>query len=410
MVQRDKQKLVVFDVEGVLIPRNRFLFDLGKKAGLIVLLKVFFYGFLYEAGILNLESTLRRIFKNLKGTKIDTILEIFSRIPSRPYLQNLCQQLKARNCKVALISSGIPTVTLEKLSVALGADYVYGVEVEIINGKLTGEILGEAISKNGKFKILSEILQREGLSDNDCIVVADDRNNSCIFLPDMLKIGFNPDFIIRVKADRVVNGKLSNILPIIDGKRKQYRLETNDLVRETIHASGLFMPIIAGIVGLQFVVLTIILIAAAYTISELARLEKISVPVISHITRNAASTSELYGFAAAPLYFAFGITSTLILFPTTAGAAAIAMFCLGDSTASLFGGLVSDALPFNKGKTWEGTLSGFFFAFLGGCLFVPPLIALVGAAVAMTIEVLPSPINDNITVPIITGALLTLLL
>jgi len=199
-------------------------------------------------------------------------------------------------------------------------------------------------------------------------------------------------------------------LPIIDGKRKQYRLETNDLVRETIHSSGLFMPIIAGIVGLQFVVLTIILIAAAYTISELARLEKISVPVISHITRNAASTSELYGFAAAPLYFAFGITSTLILFPTTAGAAAIAMFCLGDSTASLFGGSVSDALPFNKGKTWEGTLSGFFFAFLGGCLFVPPLIALVGAAVAMTIEVLPSPINDNITVPIITGALLTLLL
>ena len=42
---------------------------------------------------------------------------------------------------------------------------------------------------------------------SDCIVVADDRNNRCMFLPGMLKIGFNPDFIIRVKADRVVNGK-----------------------------------------------------------------------------------------------------------------------------------------------------------------------------------------------------------
>lgn len=411
MVQRDKERLVVFDVEGVLISRNRFLFEVGKKAGLIVLLKVFFFGLLYEAGIINLESTLRRIFRDLRGIKVDTLLDIFSSIPSRPYLQNLCSQLKSRNCKVALISSGIPTIALEKLATALCADYVYGVEIEGKDGKLTGEIFGDAISKNGKLKILNEILKREGLSSSDCIVVADDRNNSCIFLQGMLKIGFNPDFIIRMKADRVVNGKLSSILPIIDGEKRRHQFpEANDLIRESIHASGLFMPILAGISGVPLVVLIITLIAALYTISELARLEKISVPVISHITRNAASHSELYGFAAAPLYFAFGIIITLILFPTNAGAAAIAMFCLGDSAASLFGGLISDALPFNKGKTWEGTLAGFFFAFLGGCLFVSPLIALVGAAIAMTVEVFPSPINDNITIPIITGALLTLLL
>jgi dolichol kinase len=36
-------------------------------------------------------------------------------------------------------------------------------------------------------------------------------------------------------------------------------------------------------------------------------------------------------------------------------------------------------------------------------------LALIGAAVAMTIEVLPLPINDNISVPLITGLVLTLL-
>ena len=81
------------------------------------------------------------------------------------------------------------------------------------------------------------------------------------------------------------------------------------------------------------------------------------------------SQSELFGFAAAPLYFAFGIVTTLILFPAAAGGAAIAMFCLGDSAASLFGGMISTSLPFNKGKTIEGSLFGFFFAFLGGTLF-----------------------------------------
>jgi dolichol kinase len=276
--------------------------------------------------------------------------------------------------------------------------------------RLTGQIWGEAISKNGKLKILCAILKEENLRLSDCVAIADDRNNSCIFLPGMLKIGYNPDFVLRVKADRVVNGKLSAIVPIIDGKPHKWSFpSTNDLVREDIHAAGFFMPVIAGMIGVPVVATIILLIAIVYTISELSRLEGRALPVVSSITRHAASQSEIYGFAAAPLYFAFGILLTLVLFPTRAGGAAIAMFCFGDSAASLFGGLISTSLPFNKGKTLEGSLAGFIFAFLAGSFFVSPLLALAGAAIAMTVEVLPLPINDNVLVPVITGAALTLL-
>ncbi len=410
MALKEKPRLIVFDVEGVLIPKNRFLFDVGKSLGFTTLVKLLFFGFLYEAGILKLESALRRIFKDLKGVKVETLLSIFGKIPATPYLQSIFCQLKARNCKVALISSGLPTVIVQKLATALGADYAYGVEVGTMDGQLTGEIWGDAIGEGGKLKIMSQILTAEGLRLRDCVVVADDRNNRCIFLPGMLKIGFNPDFILRVKADRVVNGRLSGILPIIDGKkRKRSFPPANDLVREYIHAAGFFMPVIAGMIGVPVVAFIIILIALVYTISELLRLEGRNLRVVSSITRHAASQSELYGFAAAPLYFAFGIVVTLLLFPTPASGAAIAMFCLGDSAASLFGGLVSTSLPFNKGKTWEGSLAGFIFAFLAGTFFVPPWLALVGAAIAMTVEVLPLPLNDNILVPLITGAALTLL-
>ena len=229
-------------------------------------------------------------------------------------------------------------------------------------------------------------------------------------MPKMLKIGFNPDFVLRVKADRVVNSKLSGILPIIDGKPHKGSLpSTNDFVREDIHASGFFMPVIAGLIGIPIVASVIILISIVYTVSELSRLEGRELPLVSAITRHAASQSELYGFAAAPLYFAFGIVATLLLFPNHFGSAAIAMFCLGDSAASLFGGLISTSLPFNKGKTWEGSLAGFIFAFLAGSFFVSPWLALAGAAIAMTIEVLPLPVNDNVLIPVITGAALTLL-
>jgi dolichol kinase len=200
-------------------------------------------------------------------------------------------------------------------------------------------------------------------------------------------------------------------MPIIDGKQhKRSFPEINDFVREDIHASGFFTPVVANIIGVPEVGVLIFAIALIYTISELWRLEGKELPLISAITRHAANQSELRGFAAAPLYFAFGILFTLVIFPHPASYAAIAMFCLGDSAASLFGGLVSTSLPFNKGKTWEGSLAGFFFAFLAGTFFVSPLLALAGAAIAMTIEVLPLPINDNVLIPVITGAVLSLLI
>jgi HAD superfamily phosphoserine phosphatase-like hydrolase len=411
MESTDKSRLVVFDVEGVLIPRNRFVFEVGKSLGFVGLVKMLFFGFLYEAGILNLESTLKRIYNEMKGINLEALMFTFSKIPATPYLQSFFCQLKARNCKIALISSGIPTVIVQKLAATLGADYSYGVEIEVAENKLTGAIWGDAITRRGKYKILQEILKQENLPLKDCIVVADDRNNRCIFLPEILKIGFDPDFIIRVKADRVVNGKLTGVLPILDGNpHKQSFPSANDLVRESIHATGIFMPIIASLIGVPRVAALIILIALLYTTSELYRLEGRELPLVSAITRRAASHSELYGFAAAPLYFAFGIVTTIILFPAQAGGAAIAMFCLGDSAASIFGGTISTSLPFNKGKTWEGSLAGFFFAFLAGTLFVPPLLALAGAAIAMTVEVLPLPVNDNVLVPVITGAALTLLI
>ncbi len=396
----------------MLIPKNRFIFDVGKSLGAYQLLKMLFIGFLYEIGVVTLKTALKRIFKIMRGVKIEKIMQIFDQIPSRPQLQSIFAQLEIRNCKTALISSGLPTAVVEKLASMVGADYAFGIEVGINDDALTGEIGGDAIEANGKFKVLSQILAAEGLDLKDCVVVADDRNNSCIFLSGMQKIGFNPDFVLRVKADKVVTGKLSGILPIIYGKPKPRSLPSkHSMLREAIHASGFFVPIIAGLIGIYPVVLMICVVSALYFLSELSRMNRKNLPVISAITRNAASPAELYGFAAAPLYFAIGILITLVIFPAPVNGASIAIFTLGDSTASLFGGLISKKpLPFNKGKTIEGSLAGFFFAFLAGAFFVSPVLALIGAAVAMAIESLPLPINDNIAIPLCTGLALMLML
>lgn len=412
MVAGENKRLIVFDVEGVLIPKNMFLYKAGRTLGLLKLLEILWFGFLYEIGVSSLESSLRRIYSKLKGQKIEKLISVFDQIPATPRLQTLFGQIKLRNFRVALISSGLPTAIVKRLADCLGADYAYGIDVGVdAEGRLTGEISGEAIQSNGKLKILQRILAVEGLLLSDCVMVADDRNNSCLYTPLAKKIGYNPDFIIRVKSDYVVMGKLAGLLPILDNRKvKRSFPSANDLVREDIHAAGFFMPVIAGIVGVIPVAVFISVLSILYLVSELARLDGKNLPIISAVTRHAASQSELYGFAAAPLYYAFGILFTLLVFPFPVNAAAIAIFALGDSTASIFGGLLGIRLPFNKGKTLEGSLAGFVFAFLAGCLFVSPWIALVGAAVAMFVEYLPLPVNDNILIPIVTASVLMFLI
>ena len=396
----------------MLIPKNRFIFDVGRILGVSHLLKMLIIGFFYEIGFVPLKNALKWIFKIMRGVEIETLRCVFDEIPSKPQLQSVFAQLKIRNCKTALISSGLPTIIVEKLASIVGADYAFGIEVGVNDDVLTGEIWGDAIEPNGKLKILSHLLKTEGLKLEDCVVVADDRNNRCIFLPETQKIGYNPDFMLRVKSDKVVTGKLAGILPIIYGKPKTRSLPSrNDLIRETIHASGFFVPIVAGLIGVFPVALMICAVSTFYLISELSRMNKKNLPIISTITRNAASQAERYEFAAAPLYFAIGILATLIIFPAPVNGAAIAIFALGDSTASLFGGVISKKpLPFNKGKTLEGSLAGFFFAFLAGTYFVSPVLALIGAAVAMTVESLPLPVNDNILIPLCTGLALLLII
>ncbi len=409
---QEKTRLIIFDVEGVLIPKNMFFYKMGRTLGFFTLMQILIYGFLYEIGVSSLETSLKRIFNKLKGQKMQTLLCVFDQIPATPRLQSFFAQVKERNYRVALISSGLPTVIVESLAKCLGADYAYGIDVCVnAAGEVTGEISGEAIEVNGKMKILQHILTVEGLTLNDCTVVADDRNNRCLYTRETKKIGYNPDFIIRVKSDYVVMGKLASILPILDAKKvKRAFPSTNDFVREDIHAAGFFMPVIAQIVGVLPVAIFISAVSIVYLISEIIRLDGKRLPFISDVTCHAASQSEFYGFAAAPLFYALGILLTLLIFPFPASAAAIAIFALGDSTASIFGGLLGIRLPFNKGKTLEGSLSGFVFAFLAGSLFVAPWIAAVGAAIAMFVEYLPLPINDNVVIPIVTAVALTLLI
>lgn len=412
---KHKNCLVAFDVEGVLIPKNRYLiFEISQKLGFFGFLKILILGFLYETGLLSLEPALKQIFSLLKGFSAEEILELHKKIPLIPGTEKVFEDLKNRGYKIALISSGLPTQVVQDLAKRLNADYAHGLELEIIDGKLTGAIEGEVIKQEGKYHVLKSILEKEKLTAQNCIVVADDRNNSSMFPLCKLRIGYNPDFVLTVKSDFVTRGALTEILPPITGEKpeKSQSNLSNRGLREAIHTGSFLITFICiYLTGNTLLGSIILLLAAVYTISELARIRGINIPILSEITWNAANKTELYEFATAPIYFALGISFSLLFLPEPIGYVAITVLTLGDGGAHILGiKFGKTPLPFNKGKNVEGTIFGFMFAFLGAMLFVAPLIALIAAALGMLVEGIPSPINDNFTIPFIVGLLLILIM
>jgi dolichol kinase len=92
------------------------------------------------------------------------------------------------------------------------------------------------------------------------------------------------------------------------------------------------------------------------------------------------------------------LLAALLLSNTNEIAAAILTLSLGDSAATIFGVRACHPLPYNRCKTVEGSLAFFVFS-LAVCLFVG-WIGVVLAALTAVLEGLPSPIDDNLAIPV----------
>lgn len=115
-------------------------------------------------------------------------------------------------------------------------------------------------------------------------------------------------------------------------------------------------------------------------------------------------------FIRAPLYFAAGILASLLIFPAPFNYAAIVVVTLGDGIASIIGRMYgAHRIRFTGGKTLEGTAAGAACAFGGALIFVSPTTALVVTLVGMAVELIHLRISDNLTVPLLSGLMITVI-
>ena len=181
----------------------------------------------------------------------------------------------------------------------------------------------------------------------------------------------------------------------------------NELFRKAIHVGGMLVPFISIQSGTAAAASLVAALSVLYLASEYARLQGRTLPIISRITELAVRRSTESGqkmVVKAPLYLAIGVTASLLIFPDPVSYAAIAVVTLGDGAASIVGRRYGrHGIP-GTGKTAEGSAAGFACAAAGAMLFIEPHLAVPAAAIGMAVEAVPlRRVNDNISVPLITG-------
>jgi dolichol kinase len=180
-----------------------------------------------------------------------------------------------------------------------------------------------------------------------------------------------------------------------------------EIPRQLIHASGILFILLENFLALPYLIL---LSLTAALIGELIFQidKKHYIFLFSKILRDCRRDSLERGF----IYFFLGLTLTFSLFGFNLAIAnaAIIILVLGDALSTIIGtNFGKNKLPFHYDKSWQGTITFLIVAFLGAWTQVPLMAALMGALAGAITEAY-SPIDDNLTIPLAAGGVITLVI
>ena len=141
-------------------------------------------------GEIDFRESLTRRVGLLAGLPESALAEVFDhRLQLNPGAERLLQGLQRAGIRTMLVSGGFTYFT-ERLKTRLGFDYAYANELEIIDGKLTGQVLGEIVDGEAKAANLERVRDELGLKPEQVIAAGDGAND----IPMLRAAGFGVAF------------------------------------------------------------------------------------------------------------------------------------------------------------------------------------------------------------------------
>jgi phosphoserine phosphatase len=216
-VQRDtvfrrNRRLVAFDMDSTLITEE-VMDELAKRHG--VGDQVIAITQDAMAGRIDFKESFRRRAMLLKGMPATVLHEVAEAVVLNNGADKLIRALKHFGYRVALLSGGFQYVG-EYLSNSLGIDYVYANELSVVDGKMTGEVVGDIVDAEGKATLLQDIARREGIMLEQTIAVGDGANDLPMLSQAGLGVAFHAKSVVKESAQHAIsNFGLDAILYLI---------------------------------------------------------------------------------------------------------------------------------------------------------------------------------------------------
>ena len=209
--------LLVMDVDSTLIMEEGIDL-LGEEAG--VGAQVAAITERAMRGELDFEAALRERVGLLKGLPEDIFTQIAEKIHFTPGAEELVDELHKRGYKVGLVSGGFHEI-VDRLAEQLGIDYVKANRLEIQQGFLTGQVLGEIVTKDTKLSMLKAWAVENKLDLNQTIAMGDGANDLPMIQAAGIGIAFMAKPIVREQAPyQIQECNLYRVIDLLDNRKE----------------------------------------------------------------------------------------------------------------------------------------------------------------------------------------------
>jgi len=155
-------------------------------------------------GELDFAQSLHQRVATLENSSESILAEVAENIPLMSGLENLINELKKHNWRIAVASGGF-TYFADHLKEMLDLDATFANVLEIIDGKLTGKVLGDVVDAQVKADSLTLLAKRYEILPSQTVAMGDGANDLVMMAAASFGVAFHAKPIVLAQADSSIN-------------------------------------------------------------------------------------------------------------------------------------------------------------------------------------------------------------
>jgi phosphoserine phosphatase len=217
-LERRAKRMVVMDVDSTLI-QEEVINLLAREAGVEEQVAELTHKAL--SGEIDFEAALRERVALLKGLDQTAITRVHENITLSSGARTFIRTLKRLGMVTAIVSAGFTRFT-NALAADLGIDYSLSNTLEMVDGILTGDLVGEFVDGARKATFLKSIAEAEGIPLSQVVAVGDGANDLDMLAAAGLGIAFNAKPVVKERADTAISVPYLDAILFTMGIRRQH--------------------------------------------------------------------------------------------------------------------------------------------------------------------------------------------